>query len=143
MSSVLRKKRRAQPGLADEFLSTDFFPPLCDSWWNTSVGVFHPTRKKRLSLDQYALQVKLFPHTSFLPRLFPGLDSSHRRPLSIATSGRGALQSFSTFLPSRLVFLSVGSPVLYVPRLGQVGYEGHNHPHIHPRSHGDGKGSQE
>lgn len=38
---------------------------------------------------------------------------------------------------------SVSPRVLYVSRFGQVGYEGHNHAHVHPCANGDGKSSQE
>lgn len=33
--------------------------------------------------------------------------------------------------------------LLCVPGLGQVGYQRHDHPHVHPRSNGDGKRRQE
>lgn len=134
VSSVLSNKR-VEPSLAGEFLGADS-PPLCDGGgippWECSI----PQVKTRES-ESISTSNKASRHTYLLYCV-----SLCRPPIMIIliliiTAPGGRKQSFSHHPGSCPSFL------LYMPRFGQVGYEGHHHPHVHARSHGDGQGSQE
>lgn len=103
----------------------------------------------------------VFAYSLPLPLSFSLSSTQHlllfRRQPRQQHRGEEISSSLVFFLPPRLAFLLLSPsplplpfplpsklvPVLYVSGLGQVGDEGHNHPHVHPRSNGDGKRGQE
>lgn len=132
LSSVL-SHRRVEPSLAGEFPKADS-SPLCDGGeippWEWSIPQVKTWEAESISTSNKASR-----HTHLLYYV------SLCRPLIIIifiiTAPGGRKQSFYHHPGSR------PSVLLYMPRLGQVGYEGHHHPHVHARSHSDGQGSQE
>lgn len=95
------------------------------------------SQKRRNGLNRFKRRAELRPHTSHFSLLRVGFIccffSTNRLFSQLAWR-----RSVTTFPSLRLALLA-----LYVPGLGQVGYESHDHPHVHPCPHGDGEGGHE
>lgn len=125
--------------------------PLSLKWWNTLVGVLYPRNKDSVGSIRSPSNT---PSTHLVVFLFPlsfwsSLFSSQTARQQHRHTPPGEVSSLVFSLPPTWISLPLyltpnrPVPVLYVSRLGQVRYEGHNHPHIHPCSNGDGKSRQE
>lgn len=84
---------------------------------------------------EYKRRAELHPHASYFSFICCFFFSINRLYSQLAW--RRSVNAFPS--PSRAAALRT----LYVPGLGQVSYESHDHPYVHPRPHGDGEGGRE
>lgn len=106
-------------------------PTLASSfvrWWRRRPQLLHPRCEETGWIDTnvelssvHTHHVSLFSVLGLSVASFLQTDSFHSWP-------GGDVNAFLT---------------LYVPGLGQVRYESHDHPHVHPCPHGDGEGGHE
>lgn len=89
-----------------------------------------PSQMRRNRLNRYKRRAELRPHASRFSLLRDGFICCF-----FSTN-----RLFSQLAWSRAVKAFL---LLYVPGLGQVSYESHDHPHVHPCPHGDGEGGHE